>query len=528
MSVVTRVVGGIVGLLRRTRQEQELDAELQEFLERAIEDKVRAGMSRETATRAARMELGSAAAVKDRVRDVGWENVVETTWQDVRYAARMLRRSPGFTAVAVVSLALGIGANTAIFSLIHALMLRSLPVSHPEQLVEPLSRYPGEPRMNSFSWRHYERMRDHNQSFSDLVAVGRGRFQVTWGGPRAGDDRRRVRRRQLLHRAWGAAGPRPADRRKGRSAGLGERGQRGGQLVVLDEPVARGSRNRWQSDRRERRAGDGDWCRAARLLWTAGWRQPPHVGAGGDGTDDPTAEPPDGRDDERRPDGPLEARRDHRAGRCRDAGTRSVPRRGYGQGEAIGGIDSGHHHRVGAGGGRVCRAARSVRHLTPRADGRGRPAPADRLHQCRQHAAGAWRGEATRNGLACVARRGTPAAGAARPDRVATALCDRRPDRRRAGVGRRRHARAHHLVRARVSEAAAAHRDFGAARSAGAAVHRRRRRVDRRAVRRGSGLARLDLWRRHPRCAHTERLERHDRAASLARASSWRKSPCRS
>jgi putative ABC transport system permease protein len=182
MSVVTRVVGGIVGLLRRTRQEQELDAELQEFLERAIEDKVRAGMSRETATRAARMELGSAAAVKDRVRDVGWENVVETTWQDVRYAARMLRRSPGFTAVAVVSLALGIGANTAIFSLIHALMLRSLPVSHPEQLVEPLSRYPGEPRMNSFSWRHYERIRDHNQSFSDLVAVGRGRFQVRGEG----------------------------------------------------------------------------------------------------------------------------------------------------------------------------------------------------------------------------------------------------------------------------------------------------------------------------------------------------------
>ena len=131
MSVVTRVVGGILGLLRRTQQEQELDAELQEFLERAIEDKVRAGMSRETATRAARMELGSAAAVKDRVRDVGWENVVETTWQDVRYAARILRRSPGFAAVAVVSLALGIGANTEIFSLIHALMLRSLPVSHP-------------------------------------------------------------------------------------------------------------------------------------------------------------------------------------------------------------------------------------------------------------------------------------------------------------------------------------------------------------------------------------------------------------
>jgi putative ABC transport system permease protein len=182
MKLLTRLVGGVVGLLRRTRQEQELDAELQEFLEMAIEDKVRAGMSRETATRAARMELGSAAAVKEYVRDVGWENVFETTWQDVRYAARTLRRSPGFTVVAVVSLALGIGANTAIFSLINALMLRSLPVSHPEQLVQLLSRYPGEPRTSSFGWRHYEHFRDHNQSFSDLLAVARGRFQVSAEG----------------------------------------------------------------------------------------------------------------------------------------------------------------------------------------------------------------------------------------------------------------------------------------------------------------------------------------------------------
>lgn len=182
MPWITRVVGGIVGLLRRTRQEQDLDAELQAFLEMAIDDKVRAGMSREEATRVARMKLGSPAAVKDQVCDVGWETVFETTWKDVRYAARTLRRSPGFTAVAVASLALGIGANTAIFTLINTLMLRSLPVAHPEQLVEVLSRYPGEPRMSSFSWRHYEHFRDHNRSFSDLLAVSRARFQVAVGG----------------------------------------------------------------------------------------------------------------------------------------------------------------------------------------------------------------------------------------------------------------------------------------------------------------------------------------------------------
>jgi putative ABC transport system permease protein len=112
------------------------------------------------------------------MRDVGWASAVESTWQDLRYAARMLRRSPGFTAVTVLSLALGIGANTAIFSLINALILRALPVSHPEQLVQPLSVRPGEPRSGVFWWRHYEYLRDHNQSFSDVLAVGRGRFQV--------------------------------------------------------------------------------------------------------------------------------------------------------------------------------------------------------------------------------------------------------------------------------------------------------------------------------------------------------------
>ncbi len=81
---------------------------------------------------------------------------LETLWQDVRYALRMMRRSPGFTAVAVLSLSLGIGANTAIFSLINTLMLRLLPVRDPEQLVELLSRYPGEPRINAFSWQSYE------------------------------------------------------------------------------------------------------------------------------------------------------------------------------------------------------------------------------------------------------------------------------------------------------------------------------------------------------------------------------------
>ncbi len=85
MRAVARVAGGLKALFRRRRVEQELDAELRAFLETAVDQKMRDGITREEALRAARIELGSAAAVKDRVRDVGWESMVESFWQDVRY-----------------------------------------------------------------------------------------------------------------------------------------------------------------------------------------------------------------------------------------------------------------------------------------------------------------------------------------------------------------------------------------------------------------------------------------------------------
>jgi putative ABC transport system permease protein len=100
----------------------------------------------------------------------GW-NAFESIWLDARYALRGMWRTPAFTAVVVVSLALGIGANTAIFSLINALMLRMLPVDHPEQLVEFLNQYPDEPPLNVFSVQSYQYFRDHNHVFSGLTGV---------------------------------------------------------------------------------------------------------------------------------------------------------------------------------------------------------------------------------------------------------------------------------------------------------------------------------------------------------------------
>jgi predicted permease len=112
-----------------------MDEELRGFLDASAEEKRRSGMTPEQAARAARVEMGSTNSVKHRIRAAGWETAAENLWQDLRYSVRMLAKSPAFTLVAVVSLALGIGANTAIFTLINGVLLKQLPVRAPKQLV---------------------------------------------------------------------------------------------------------------------------------------------------------------------------------------------------------------------------------------------------------------------------------------------------------------------------------------------------------------------------------------------------------
>src|SRR5205809_214068 len=178
MSFLRNIASGLRSLLRREQLDRELDEELGAYLEMEAAEKMRQGVSRKDALREVRLARGSLEVTKELVRSGGWEFFVESYWRDVRFGVRTLLKSPAFTTVVVLTLALGIGANTAIFTLIDAVMLKSLPVASPKQLYRLGDNnnccvMVGTQNGGSFvlySHPLYEYLRDSTPEFSELAA----------------------------------------------------------------------------------------------------------------------------------------------------------------------------------------------------------------------------------------------------------------------------------------------------------------------------------------------------------------------
>ena len=167
---------------RRNERERELERELRSDLELEAPEQQENGLPTDASFHAARRALGNVGLVQEEVRQVwGWM-FLDRLNQDLVYALRGMRRSPGFTVTAILSLALGIGANTAIFSLIDALLLRWLPVRDPQGLMQVIIRRPGAEPLESFSYPLILALADHHEIFSGLCGFSSSRrLAVRWG-----------------------------------------------------------------------------------------------------------------------------------------------------------------------------------------------------------------------------------------------------------------------------------------------------------------------------------------------------------
>jgi len=186
MQAYTRFISFFRSLFRKEQLDRDLDEELSSYLEMLTEEKVRAGMNRERARREARIELGGVEQVKEKVRERRLGASIATLFQDGRYALRTLRKNPGFTTVAVLILAIGIGANTALFSNIHSVLLRGIPFAEPDRLVA-IGKTINERPAGWVSRVDYYDIREASRSFEELAALADFTVQNTvTGGPRPG------------------------------------------------------------------------------------------------------------------------------------------------------------------------------------------------------------------------------------------------------------------------------------------------------------------------------------------------------
>jgi putative ABC transport system permease protein len=170
------------GLFRRERRERELAAEMESHLQMHIEDNLRAGMSAEEARRQALIKLGGVEQTKEMVRERRGLPTLEVLLQDLRFGARMLRKSPGFTVVAILTLALGIGANAAIFSVVNGVLLRPLPFPRADQIFLIYEALPGFSLNLPFNAPDFRAFSERQRAFESLAIYSNQRYELSGTG----------------------------------------------------------------------------------------------------------------------------------------------------------------------------------------------------------------------------------------------------------------------------------------------------------------------------------------------------------
>ena len=254
MTLLHRLASIVRWMVHRNRAERDLNDELEAFVEMAAADTLRDGASPADARRSAVLHLGGVEQAKERVRAARHGAWLDEIGRDLRYALRMLRRSPGFTAVALVTLALGIGANTAIFSIVNAVILRPLQYPDPQQLMRLTPQFPIGPQQGlRLSTPEYLEFREMNRSFAEVGAFAVGGEGVAGGGAgawagavnlMAGDRPMRARSTLVDDRLLAVLGVKPA---QGRLFAPGETDAMPSRPGLGGPPVAILSHELWQS-----------------------------------------------------------------------------------------------------------------------------------------------------------------------------------------------------------------------------------------------------------------------------------------
>lgn len=233
--MLRKLVAGVRALVRPEADRNDVDDELREFVAEAAREYERRGLSRAEAERRARADVGSVTAASEEVRGGLWEATVATLWRDVRYGVRLLRRAPAFSAVAILTLGLGIGATTALFSLADEVLFKPLPVANPDELVmfswsaersatPPVSiagmnldPVTGEATSTAFSILAFNRFKDETRTLAGVLAFGNATTSPSVPGLDDGDLGKLVSGNYfsllgatpLLGRLLGAADDRP-------------------------------------------------------------------------------------------------------------------------------------------------------------------------------------------------------------------------------------------------------------------------------------------------------------------------------